>query len=85
MPKISKLEIEGLGYHSNLYAIRGIYFGGKEGNSMFQWFRAMSGSPDLILIPGRHERIKPLYPERKSSVIRVMKMCLCVGFVCYHV
>ena len=53
MPKINKLEIEGQGYHTNTYSIQGFYFGGKEGKSTIQWFRAMAGSPDLIPIAGR--------------------------------
>lgn len=53
MPKITKLEIEGQGYHTNAYSIHGIYFGGKEGRSRVQWFRAMAGSPDLIPIAGK--------------------------------
>jgi hypothetical protein len=52
IPKIDKLEIEGRGFHTNLYAVRGIYSGGKEGKSRIQWLRSMVGSPDLISIPG---------------------------------
>ncbi|KAJ6813130.1 187-kDa microtubule-associated protein AIR9 [Iris pallida] len=52
VPKIGKLEIEGSGFHSNLYAVHGIYSGGKEGKSKIQWLRSMVGSPDLISIPG---------------------------------
>ncbi|MCO5613042.1 hypothetical protein L7F22_067316 [Adiantum nelumboides] len=52
MPKVTKLEIEGQGYHTNTYTVRGSYSGGKEGQSTIQWFRAMAGSPDLIPIPG---------------------------------
>eukprot|EP01018_Ginkgo_biloba_P031074 Gb_01915 [translate_table: standard] len=57
MPKIDKLEIEGRGYHTNLYAVRGIYSGGKEGKSKIQWLRSMVGSPDLISIPGEVGRM----------------------------
>jgi hypothetical protein len=53
LPKISKLEIEGRGFHTNLYAVRGTYSGGKEGKSKIQWLRSMVGSPDLISIPGK--------------------------------
>jgi len=52
IPRIHKLEIEGRGFHTNLYAVRGIYSGGKEGKSRVQWLRSMVGSPDLISIPG---------------------------------
>ena len=52
IPKIEKLEIEGRGFHTNLYAVRGTYSGGKEGKSKIQWLRSMVGSPDLISIPG---------------------------------
>lgn len=52
IPRIDKLEIEGRGFHTNLYAVRGIYSGGKEGKSRIQWLRAMVGSPDLISIQG---------------------------------
>ncbi|KAI4370946.1 hypothetical protein MLD38_019233 [Melastoma candidum] len=52
MPRIDKLEIEGMGFHTNLYTIRGIYSGGIEGKSKIQWLRAMVGSPDLISIQG---------------------------------
>ncbi|XP_020974610.1 187-kDa microtubule-associated protein AIR9 isoform X4 [Arachis ipaensis] len=52
IPRIQKLEIEGRGFHTNLYAVRGIYNGGKEGKSRIQWLRSMVGSPDLISIPG---------------------------------
>lgn len=57
IPKINKLEIEGRGFHTNLYAVRGMYFGGKEGKSKIQWLRAMVGSPDLISIPGETGRM----------------------------
>ncbi|XP_020586552.1 187-kDa microtubule-associated protein AIR9, partial [Phalaenopsis equestris] len=57
MPKISKLEIEGRGFHTNLYAVRGVYSGGKEGKSKIQWLRSMVGSPDLISIPGESGRM----------------------------
>ncbi|KAM7256967.1 hypothetical protein ACFE04_012708 [Oxalis oulophora] len=56
-PRIDKLEIEGRGYHTNLYAVRGVYSGGKEGKSKIQWLRAMVGSPDLISIPGETGRM----------------------------
>ncbi|XP_057544940.1 187-kDa microtubule-associated protein AIR9 [Amaranthus tricolor] len=57
IPRISKLEIEGRGFHTNLYAVRGIYSGGKEGKSRIQWLRSMVGSPDLISIPGEIGRM----------------------------
>lgn len=57
IPKIDKLEIEGRGFHTNLYAVRGIYSGGKEGKSKIQWLRSMVGSPDLISIPGEIGRM----------------------------
>ncbi|XP_064970578.1 187-kDa microtubule-associated protein AIR9-like isoform X1 [Musa acuminata AAA Group] len=57
IPKIDKLEIEGRGYHTNLFAVRGIYSGGKEGKSRIQWLRSMVGSPDLISIPGETSRM----------------------------
>ncbi|XP_020271153.1 187-kDa microtubule-associated protein AIR9 [Asparagus officinalis] len=57
IPKIDKLEIEGRGFHTNLYAVRGVYSGGKEGKSKIQWLRAMVGSPDLISIPGEIGRM----------------------------
>ncbi|KAJ8762645.1 hypothetical protein K2173_010666 [Erythroxylum novogranatense] len=57
MPKIEKLEIEGRGFHTNLYAVRGIYSGGKEGQSRIQWLRSMIGSPDLISIQGEVGRM----------------------------
>jgi hypothetical protein len=56
-PRIDKLEIEGRGFHTNLYAVRGNYSGGKEGKSKIQWLRAMVGSPDLISIPGETGRM----------------------------
>lgn len=49
---MDKLDIEGRGFHTNLYAVRGVYSGGKEGKSKIQWLRSMVGSPDLISIPG---------------------------------
>ncbi|OVA18980.1 Leucine-rich repeat [Macleaya cordata] len=57
IPNIDKLEIEGRGFHTNLYAVRGIYHGGKEGKSRIQWLRSMVGSPDLISIPGEIGRM----------------------------
>ncbi|XP_024632568.1 187-kDa microtubule-associated protein AIR9 isoform X1 [Medicago truncatula] len=57
IPRIHKLEIEGRGFHTNLYAVRGIYSGGKEGKSRVQWLRSMVGSPDLISIPGETGRM----------------------------
>ncbi|KAE8647759.1 187-kDa microtubule-associated protein AIR9 [Cucumis sativus] len=57
VPKIDKLEIEGRGFHTNLYAVRGTYSGGKEGKSRIQWLRSMVGSPDLISIPGETGRM----------------------------
>ncbi|CAN6465482.1 unnamed protein product [Victoria cruziana] len=57
MPKVDKVEIEGRGYHTNLYAVRGVYSGGGEGNSRIQWLRSMVGSPDLISIQGEVGRM----------------------------
>ncbi|XP_078162701.1 outer arm dynein light chain 1 protein isoform X2 [Carex rostrata] len=57
IPKIEKLEIEGRGFHTNLYAVKGVYTGGKEGKSRIQWLRSMVGSPDLISIPGEVGRM----------------------------
>ncbi|KAI4297559.1 hypothetical protein L6164_037444 [Bauhinia variegata] len=57
IPRIDKLEIEGRGFHTNLYAVRGVYSGGKEGKSRIQWLRSMVGSPDLISIPGETGRM----------------------------
>ncbi|KAL3612128.1 hypothetical protein D5086_003148, partial [Populus alba] len=57
IPRIAKLEIEGRGFHTNLYAVRGVYSGGKEGKSRIQWLRSMVGSPDLISIPGEVGRM----------------------------
>ncbi|KAL8129516.1 hypothetical protein V2J09_018671 [Rumex salicifolius] len=57
VPRINKLEIEGRGFHTNLYAIKGTYSGGKEGKSRIQWLRSMVGSPDLISIPGETGRM----------------------------
>ncbi|XP_022748727.1 187-kDa microtubule-associated protein AIR9-like isoform X2 [Durio zibethinus] len=57
IPRIDKLEIEGRGFHTNLYAVRGTYTGGKEGKSKIQWLRSMVGSPDLISIPGKTGRM----------------------------
>lgn len=57
IPKMDKVEIEGRGYHTNLYAVRGIYSGGKEGKSMIQWFRAVAGRPDLVPIIGEIGRM----------------------------
>ncbi|KAL1555754.1 187-kDa microtubule-associated protein air9 [Salvia divinorum] len=57
IPRIDKLEIEGRGFHTNLYAVKGTYSGGKEGKSRIQWLRSMVGSPDLISIPGETGRM----------------------------
>ncbi|KAL6500611.1 187-kDa microtubule-associated protein air9 [Orobanche hederae] len=57
VPRMDKLEIEGRGFHTNLYAVRGIYSGGKEGKSTIQWLRSTVGSPDLISIPGETGRM----------------------------
>ncbi|XP_009597927.1 187-kDa microtubule-associated protein AIR9 [Nicotiana tomentosiformis] len=57
IPRMDKLEIEGRGFHTNLYAFRGVYSGGKEGKSRIQWLRSMVGSPDLISIPGETGRM----------------------------
>ncbi|KAH7544588.1 hypothetical protein FEM48_Zijuj01G0001700 [Ziziphus jujuba var. spinosa] len=57
IPRVDKLEIEGRGFHTNLYAVRGVYSGGKEGKSKIQWLRSMVGSPDLISIPGEIGRM----------------------------
>ncbi|KAI7725630.1 hypothetical protein M8C21_000900 [Ambrosia artemisiifolia] len=51
------MEIEGRGFHTNLYSVRGNYSGGKEGKSKIQWLRSMVGSPDLISIPGETGRM----------------------------
>lgn len=65
---MDKLEIEGRGFHTNLYAVRGIYSGGKEGKSRIQWLRSMVGSPDLISIPGMLTNILiVLYPQKFDS------------------
>ncbi|KAJ0081734.1 hypothetical protein Patl1_11265 [Pistacia atlantica] len=63
IPRIDKLEIEGRGFHTNLYAVRGIYSGGKEGKSRIQWLRAMVGSPDLISIQGETGRMYEAYAD----------------------
>ncbi|PHT55649.1 hypothetical protein CQW23_04135 [Capsicum baccatum] len=57
IPRMDKLEVEGRGFHTNLYAVRGVYSGGKEGKSKIQWLRSMVGSPDLISIPGETVRM----------------------------
>ncbi|GAB4829402.1 187-kDa microtubule-associated protein air9 [Ancistrocladus abbreviatus] len=57
IPRIDRLEIEGRGFHTNLYAVKGTYSGGKEGKSQIQWLRSMVGSPDLISIPGETGRM----------------------------
>ncbi|XP_073129269.1 187-kDa microtubule-associated protein AIR9 [Henckelia pumila] len=57
VPRMDKVEIEGRGFHTNLYAVRGIYSGGKEGKSRIQWLSSMVGSPDLIAIPGETGRM----------------------------
>ncbi|XWS40436.1 hypothetical protein CRYUN_Cryun18bG0140100 [Craigia yunnanensis] len=57
IPRIDKLDIEGRGFHTNLYAVRGTYTGGKEGKSKIQWLRSMFGSPDLISISGETGRM----------------------------
>jgi hypothetical protein len=57
LPRVDCLEIEGRGYHTSIYAVRGIYSGGREGKSLVQWFRAMAGSPDLIPISGEVGRM----------------------------
>ncbi|GMH20814.1 hypothetical protein Nepgr_022656 [Nepenthes gracilis] len=57
IPRIERLEIEGRGFHTNLFAVKGIYGGGKEGKSRIQWLRSMVGSPDLISIPGESGRM----------------------------
>ncbi|XP_072951631.1 187-kDa microtubule-associated protein AIR9-like [Typha angustifolia] len=51
-PKIYDLKIEGSGFHTNLYAVRGTYSGGREGKSKIQWLKSTVASPDLISIPG---------------------------------
>ncbi|CAM6071507.1 unnamed protein product [Sphagnum tenellum] len=56
-PRLENLEIDGRGFHTSLYAVRGIYSGGREGKSLIQWFRAMAGSPDLIPISGEVGRM----------------------------
>lgn len=56
-PRMDKLEIEGRGFHTNLYAVSGVYSGGREGKSRIQWLRSMVGSPDLISIPGETGRM----------------------------
>ncbi|PHT55656.1 hypothetical protein CQW23_04142 [Capsicum baccatum] len=57
IPRMDKLEVDGRGFHTNLYAVRGVYSGGKEGKSKIQWLRSMVGSPDLISIPGETGRM----------------------------
>lgn len=57
IPRMDKLEIEGRGFHTNLYAVQCVYSGGKEGKSRIQWLRSMVGSPDLISIPGETGRM----------------------------
>ncbi|XP_047261960.1 187-kDa microtubule-associated protein AIR9 isoform X3 [Capsicum annuum] len=57
IPRMDKLEVEGRGFHTNLYVVRGVYSGGKEGKSKIQWLGPMVGSPDLISIPGETGRM----------------------------
>lgn len=68
IPRVDKLEIEGRGFHTNLYAVRGTYSGGKEGKSRIQWLRSMVGSPDLISIQGKLETLSTnIVPDSLAS------------------
>lgn len=83
IPKIDKLEIEGRGFHTNLYAVRGIYSGGKEGKSRIQWLRSMVGSPDLISIPGKPNILKkiiefPLFKDLFVSLKIILRHNFCL-------
>lgn len=53
-PKIERLQVDGRGFHTSTYAVRGTYSGGREGKSVIQWFRAsgVKQSEDLTPIPG---------------------------------
>lgn len=81
IPRIDKMEIEGRGFHTNLYAVHGIYSGGREGKSKIQWLRSMIGSPDLISIPGILGpcNLPPFIGEvetsRKRSLINIIFPC----------
>lgn len=78
LPRMGKLEIEGRGFHTNLYAVRGIYSGGKEGKSRIQWLRSMVGSPDLISIPGT-VYFWLILPLLSKCALEIRRMCYVVA------
>ncbi|KAF2317877.1 hypothetical protein GH714_041197 [Hevea brasiliensis] len=88
IPRIDKVEIEGRGFHTNLYAVRGIYSGGKEGKSRIQWLRSMVGSPDLISIPGETGRMYEANVDdvgTEPDVLKEVKQKLELGSVKFEV
>ncbi|GAQ78250.1 AIR9 protein [Klebsormidium nitens] len=66
-PKIERLQVDGRGFHTSTYAVRGTYSGGREGKSVIQWFRASGAKPneDLTPIPGA---TGPVYEAQLDDV-----------------
>lgn len=53
-PHVDDLSVDGRGFHTSLFTVKGTYGGGKEGKSEIQWFR-MKGQ-ESVLISGETAR-----------------------------
>lgn len=52
LPLVERVRVYGRELHSGRFLVKGNYSGGVEGESTFQWYRAIAGSWQLTPIPG---------------------------------
>eukprot|EP00244_Chara_vulgaris_P002825 TRINITY_DN14979_c0_g1_i1.p1 TRINITY_DN14979_c0_g1~~TRINITY_DN14979_c0_g1_i1.p1 ORF type:complete len:562 (+),score=91.22 TRINITY_DN14979_c0_g1_i1:208-1893(+) len=62
-PQIENLRLEGKGFHTSIFQVKGGYSGGVEGPSTVQWFRRMQSHEDLLLIPGQNGKTYESMPD----------------------
>lgn len=67
-PRIDKLEIEGRGFHTNLYAVRGLYRGERKekakSSGLGQWLEVLISLLFLV----SPDQIFQIYPKQKGSI-----------------
>ncbi|GBG92980.1 hypothetical protein CBR_g58028 [Chara braunii] len=63
IPRIENLHVEGKGFHTSRYQVKGEYFGGREGASTIQWFRRTPMKEDVSPIPGHTGREYEAIPD----------------------
>ena len=57
-PRVENVEVEGRGFHTSLYTVKGVYCGGREGRSRVQWLRLApnKGEEEAVPIGGEEGR-----------------------------